>query len=561
MAQRGVGSTETIMTAPVIRDVVVVGTTRVVDVTKQEADGKLVTTKQTIIPKGEFEFSLVFDGHDPDVQESPDSVVDRLYRRIQEIVPDAAMQHKADNYDDDEKTLLPDKRNNITRLITNEFFFYTKRPLTLAQFQQLMQKMAAWAAIQPENLHLILASFAVQTGAGVMNIVPVIQCGPAAKINFVAKSNPSDVDPVYTETAGSKRMLFNVSKAIDISKIEITINGKPHPISFDNIIACKTAEETTIHYVIDICLDHSAGVGMINFLEKLPHQIGRDGVYYSSVVVSGITPTQLTKSVTTATHADPWYSETCTCKEGVAVKEKVPSIYFGGYKPTFGTPETLHVLEPTRVSPIPTSLLYYQSRLFTFYPAKWLEDNRRYLAGQWKRVSAQAASEPERMQRVQPTIASVDAFLVQQVGLQIKWAQGKFDEIMQTETDPDRRRSAVSSVIKFAEQVISSNVSRYQVAQEAEVFKIPENYDVNIDKKDADEKSHYSTASIITDLTDSKPNASEYIVYVEIPNDDLDKVTPKETLPQSADEQSKPVDAHQDDEQAVKPPEKPKPPG
>ena len=49
----------------------------------------------------------------------------------------------------------------IARLSTNEFFFYTKEPLTLKEFEELQNKIAEKAKKLSPGVQLILASFGV----------------------------------------------------------------------------------------------------------------------------------------------------------------------------------------------------------------------------------------------------------------------------------------------------------------------------------------------------------------------------------------------------------------
>lgn len=77
--------------------------------------------------------------------------------------------------------------NTITRVLTNEFLFYTKHLLTLNEFQILQQRIANLVKIIPENFHLILGSFAILTTDNkVMNVVPHIQSGKNPVIDFAS---------------------------------------------------------------------------------------------------------------------------------------------------------------------------------------------------------------------------------------------------------------------------------------------------------------------------------------------------------------------------------------
>lgn len=172
--------------------------------------------------------------------------------------------------------------NDITRLTTNEFLFYTKNPLTIDEFKNLMEEVYKVAKGQPPNLHLVLASFAIllvngkvkgneedkeEYKDGIISIVPYIVCGKDPQMSFIVKSYPSTMDLQYREPgdefsdAGDYIELFGKDK-YDIPQDQAILNvgGKDCPLSYNNVIRCKTAGGAEFHAGVNICLDHSKKV-------------------------------------------------------------------------------------------------------------------------------------------------------------------------------------------------------------------------------------------------------------------------------------------------------------
>src|SRR5690349_2270353 len=67
--------------------------------------------------------------------------LDRLVDHIQDIIMPIAARHKE----------LGNK-NTISRIITNEFLFYTKAPLSISEFEYVQQKVFNLAKELPDNL-------------------------------------------------------------------------------------------------------------------------------------------------------------------------------------------------------------------------------------------------------------------------------------------------------------------------------------------------------------------------------------------------------------------------
>ncbi len=275
-----------------------------------------------------------------------------IFESIANLTEIAASKHREQNCDGNH--LKPESANHIVRLVTNEFMFYTKTPLSLAEFESLQQQIADLAAKQPENLHLVLGSFAVKSSDGpdapVMNVVPHIQCGTDPKINFLVKNIPSELDPVYSEKSllngrtvhdnlGIKATPEQVgTKAVkDELDSNITINGKAHPFSFNNTIICKTAGNESFFSCVEICYDHHFGIARNRLTEQLKQAVERAGngevseplpTLCSHIITSNVQPALPSKKLSeVVTHADPKYSPTeCKLNTKKSHRDEMPIV-------------------------------------------------------------------------------------------------------------------------------------------------------------------------------------------------------------------------------------------
>ncbi len=315
------------------------------------AHSPVVAAYRSVPPTGEFGDSSLLGGYRAPEGEKTESVIKRLYAQIEGLTLSASKTHREDNCGGGD-TIEIGKENNITRLITNEFFFYTKKPLSIQEFQQLQQKIADLAAKQPENLHLILASFAVITPKGeVMNVAAHVECGQPPKLNFIVKNNPSGIDPVYREETQPGQFVYrrNVSKAFStISNLTVTVDAESRPFSFNNVFECKTAGGIPYLSCVDICLDHIVGVAKQNLLEMAaPYPAG---TLCSHIVVSNYT--ELTSEhclSSSVTHADPVRSH-INCKKMAEIQSQTSSEQDMLKPQIFGTPARTIVTAPTELT-------------------------------------------------------------------------------------------------------------------------------------------------------------------------------------------------------------------
>lgn len=255
-----------------------------------------------------------------DAKVEKESRLDRLYQTIQKLVEYASEEHQKANCDK-AGNLLPEKENDLTRLITSEFSFFTKTPLFLEEFNTLQQKIMDLAKRQPSNLHLVLSSFAVRTPDNkVMNVVPYFECGKEAHVHFIVKNDPSIMDPIYEEKTDEqkKSSLPNVNAAIDrVDHLTVKIDNVLYPFSFNNVFECITAGGNKFFSCVEICRDHCSCLGRrfldfnLDCLMMTPSNIAKTffSTQCSHIVTSSSVSLNKEYLLCAATHADPIWSE------------------------------------------------------------------------------------------------------------------------------------------------------------------------------------------------------------------------------------------------------------
>ncbi|CEG56000.1 conserved protein of unknown function (putative substrate of the Dot/Icm secretion system) [Legionella fallonii LLAP-10] len=247
-----------------------------------------------------------------------EEMIVRLDSSISELMDDAEKTYKANCYYLGTTDFNPDY---ITRLSTNEFFFYTKEPLTLQEFEELQNKIAAKAETLSPGVQLILGSFAVKTNDDkVMNVTPHITCGQPPDFQFIVKSYTSPIDVRYKIPDGlgnftALPVFDNLKKHASIP--QITVNGDINELSFNNIVRCKTPGGTPFITAVDVCLDHAWGIAKDNYDNLILEDSSLLGLPTSHVVVSNSISLNRNLGIeTNITHVDPKYS-LVACKNGM----------------------------------------------------------------------------------------------------------------------------------------------------------------------------------------------------------------------------------------------------
>ncbi len=258
-------------------------------------------------------------------------MVERLEKSITQLMNKAEDSYQANCHIPGTTNIDP---NYITRLSTNEFFFYTKEPLTLKEFEELQNKIAEKAKTMAPGVQLILGSFGVKTDDGkVMNVTPHITCGSSPNVQLIVKNRTSSIDVRYKIPNGQGHsltlpVLDKKSPSKPMPKIKI--NGIVNEFTFNNIVQCKTPGDTPFLTAIDVCLDHAYGDAKQNYdaLAKKDPRLLEQPV--SHVVVSNTIAIEPDNCLSPGVmHVDPRYSQ-AECKKGVQQQASPPrSLPFG----------------------------------------------------------------------------------------------------------------------------------------------------------------------------------------------------------------------------------------
>lgn len=259
------------------------------------------------IPTGEYN-QLGIPG------ETVQDMHNRLNQQIETLVGFARIEHLGNNYIGN--TIAPGKENSITRLVTNEFFFYTQNPLSLKEFEAITQKVMDLAKTQPQNLQLILGTFAVRVGDKVMNVAPHISCGIDPQLNLIVKNRPSDIDPTFSERQadGLYKPLDVVDRSIgdEVAAHSIQINGTNQFFTFNTVAVNQTAAGATFYTATDICLDHFYGTAKSHLTQNVNDALNVNPAHktalpesVSHVVISNTITLKPEHCLGTVSHATP----------------------------------------------------------------------------------------------------------------------------------------------------------------------------------------------------------------------------------------------------------------
>lgn len=233
---------------------------------------------------------------------------DRLSSSITQLIEQAKNDHELNN--------TGNSSNTITRLSTNEFFFYTREPLSLIEFERLQNKIADQLKELPPGIQLILGSFAVKTKEGkVMNVTPHLSSEDPPEFHFIVKSYTSDIDVNYKQSNGrTLNILDGHSPQSELPTI--TVNKKPISFTCNNVLRCKTPGNEPFLTLIDICKDHLMSVAKNNFEALAASDETILTLPVSHVVVSNTIYLVPKHSLGTVMHTDPTTSFG-ECKSGV----------------------------------------------------------------------------------------------------------------------------------------------------------------------------------------------------------------------------------------------------
>lgn len=273
---------------------------------------KLQTINQPVVIKEmiiSFEDTAGSFGEYSSKIKGQDSVVNRLVKHIKMIAKIANQYHESQHYhfEDNSMKLNPEAKNHITRVLLNEYAFYTNkegRPLTLKEFSSLLDKIEIIAKNQHPNLHLLLGTFSViGNDSKLLNMSLYIECGKNSQIHSFVKSHSS----VGTEYKGYRDFDRKNTRA-DIDEpvmASIPLDSK-QTVNLESIFICTTQGRAQFIVAIDICLDHSKSHSKVAFenllnspiSDLLPTQI-------SQVIISNTATIDPDKLITPCvSHAD-----------------------------------------------------------------------------------------------------------------------------------------------------------------------------------------------------------------------------------------------------------------
>ncbi|MEO8401328.1 MAG: hypothetical protein ABI597_05945 [Gammaproteobacteria bacterium] len=170
------------------------------DLPNNDNNGEFNVMGNAIIPGKKITYS----------EETNVELLDRVMEQIQQLAGIGTQRHLQDNFLFESKALNAkpvvesDCKNSITRVSTNEFFFYPaaeRGPFTEKVFGQLIKRIEALAKKLPENLHLALGTFPVENNHREIHCVAIyIQAGSLPRIDVISKAFPSRRDPDYPKT-------------------------------------------------------------------------------------------------------------------------------------------------------------------------------------------------------------------------------------------------------------------------------------------------------------------------------------------------------------------------
>lgn len=272
-------------------------------------------------------------------------VTGRLERTISELIAKAQENHQQNT-----EKLNSEDLDYITRLTTNENFFYTNEPLSLTEFEILMNKINPLVKDSP-HLHFILSSFAIKTNDNrVMNVTCHISGGSPAKYEFIIKNFTSDADFKYRDEKGGFLLPFDrktyekMEPALKLPQIKI--NNTLQAFSFFNLVHCKSRKGKQLITAIDICHDYREEVAKKNWVKQLEKDARLSDLAISHVVVGNtiyldseeLKKSSLETSSSSLLHVDSIPSNH-GCRYGVnQIKSEL-------FEPSFGNPYLIYDID------------------------------------------------------------------------------------------------------------------------------------------------------------------------------------------------------------------------
>ncbi|QLZ70788.1 ankyrin repeat domain-containing protein [Legionella sp. PC1000] len=208
------------------------------------------------------------------------------------------------------------KPTRLTRLITDEFSFYTKNaPLSIEEYKELINRTSEVLQNLPPNIVLILSSIPVLWPDGTLRNAVLHVQSPNSKdsepiIHHFSKESCSGIDPWYSkdntihncyEFRDDDYFSDEYSPDVVLKDTRVKCND---PNQYKSAIIVQGLNLPPVVDAIDICLDHQNGVAMKN-AEQLLKNLSSPPVHISHIVTSNyiaIKDEQLTSSVVHVDH-------------------------------------------------------------------------------------------------------------------------------------------------------------------------------------------------------------------------------------------------------------------
>lgn len=179
------------------------------------------------------------------------------------------------------------EKNTITRLLVNEFGFYTqKTPIDYLEFIQLIEHIHTITASISGDIHFLLASFGIKwSNDSIQNGLLYVQGGlntesKKPSIRFFAKENDALDDLGYTKDSSDRNYPFfpdSKDRLKDQHQIERVFESlyQRKILSKDNqfysAFQISTTHGAKAYVTVDVCIDHHCKTGYKN-LEDLIRQ-------------------------------------------------------------------------------------------------------------------------------------------------------------------------------------------------------------------------------------------------------------------------------------------------
>jgi hypothetical protein len=250
---------------------------------------------------------------------------ERIIDYIKLLVFMADEYHSQSNYED--KKLKKGHENNITRILTNEHFFFPHPqagPFCEADFLKLIAELEQITKQCHSNVFFIGSLPLLGRNNEIYNLTIHIQCGECPKIDVIAKATAARFDPTY----GFKKATFNYRKEEythsvfrrnnPLGKEVFSLLAEPTKelmsaknsiaINYDGIIYCQL-ENSAFITSVESCLDHFQCVAIENLKRALTQNtnlIPSFTKFMPKRIAQTVLANGLVDNKNKVAYADPW---------------------------------------------------------------------------------------------------------------------------------------------------------------------------------------------------------------------------------------------------------------